>query len=301
MGRKVASPDLRVAAIAARQHGVATARQLRDAGLSEREVLERARKGRLFRLHQGVYAVGHPGVSQEGRWMAAVLACRSHRRAAFLSHRSAAASLGLLPAGEGPIEVVVRGSGGKAKRAGLLIHRSETLGADQVAQRHGVPVTTATRTIFDLRREPRRRRLSPAQLRRAMRQAAVLGYPLPGPAVDGTRSELETRFLALCKRHGLPRPALNVAVGPFTVDFLWRDRRLVVETDGFRFHRGRIAFEDDRRRDLQLLSYGLEVLRLTHDQVTRESRRVAEVLRARLSDPLGDIPTTPVGKSPNPS
>jgi very-short-patch-repair endonuclease len=39
-----------------------------------------------------------------------------------------------------------------------------------------------------------------------------------------------------------------VRVGGFEVDFLWRERRLIVETDGFRHHRTRRAFERDRAR-----------------------------------------------------
>jgi very-short-patch-repair endonuclease len=39
--------------------------------------------------------------------------------------------------------------------------------------------------------------------------------------------------------------------------------RTVVEVDGFRFHSTREAFERDRRRDAELQSAGLRVLRVT--------------------------------------
>jgi hypothetical protein len=48
---------------------------LRACGLSEAAIRRRVRDGRLHRLHLGVYAVGHPGVPLEGRFLAAVLAC----------------------------------------------------------------------------------------------------------------------------------------------------------------------------------------------------------------------------------
>ncbi len=99
---------------------------------------------------------------------------------------------------------------------------------------------------------------------------------------DPTRSELESRFLKLCRRHRLPQPQVNAQVGDFTVDFLWPDRRLVVETDGYRYHRGRVAFEQDRARDVELRLLGYEVLRFTHRQVVGESARVAAALRALL-------------------
>ena len=52
-------------------------------------------------------------------------------------------------------------------------------------------------------------------------------------------SELQQRFLALCARFGLPRPAEEVEIDGHDVDFLWPAERLVVETDGWRFHRTR--------------------------------------------------------------
>jgi hypothetical protein len=54
---------------------VARTGQLLLAGLSEAGVQRRVRAGRLHRIHRGVYAVGHSGLSNEGRWIAAVLAC----------------------------------------------------------------------------------------------------------------------------------------------------------------------------------------------------------------------------------
>ena len=44
------------------------------------------------------------------------------------------------------------------------------------------------------------------------------------------------RFLSLCRKHGLPKPEVNVRVGPYEVDFLWRGHRLIVETDGYATH-----------------------------------------------------------------
>jgi very-short-patch-repair endonuclease len=75
---------------------------------------------------------------------------------------------------------------------------------------------------------------------------------------------------------------VNVRIGAFLIDFLWRDRRLVVETDGYGYHRGRRAFQDDRARDLELRSLGFEVIRLSEEQVSEEGR-VAEVLRELLA------------------
>jgi len=138
----------------------------------------------------------------------------------------------------------------------------------------GIPVTTPARTIADLRRVA-----SEKEVRRAIRQAAVLGLPLGRDLEpDRTRSDLEWDFMRLCRRHRLPAPEVNVRIGPRLVDFLWRDARLVVETDGYRFHRGRQAFEDDRARDLDLRARGYDVLRFSYRQVADEPERVAAVV-----------------------
>jgi very-short-patch-repair endonuclease len=70
-----------------------------------------------------------------------------------------------------------------------------------------------------------------------------------------------------------------VAIGPYTVDFLWRERGLVVETDGWEGHRGRQAFEDDRARDAYLRLQGYEVLRFSWRQIFADVASVVAVLR----------------------
>src|SRR4051794_18822896 len=97
-----------IARVAGRQHGVLTQGQLVRAGLAPRAISHRAASGKLFRVYRGVYAVGHAGLSNEGRWMAAVLACGA---GAVLSHRSAAELLELLKPLTLPIHVTVAGAG----------------------------------------------------------------------------------------------------------------------------------------------------------------------------------------------
>jgi very-short-patch-repair endonuclease len=318
MSYKADTADLRVAEIADRQHGVVSVRQLIAAGIDRHGVSYRARTGRLHRIHHGVYGVGHSARSDKARWMAGVLACGRQQAwgvpepdgeevgdldsdwlkpevsrtvlehwGAAVSHHSGAQLWDLLPTRNGPADVLVPGTGGKEKRKGIRLHRSRSLLPAHVTLRDGIPVTTPARTIADLRRVVSKRGgsglISPWELRRAIRQADVLGLPL-GDRVegDGTRSDLEGDFLRLCRRHRLPTPAVNVRVGPHLVDFLWRDRKLVVETDSFIYHGGRTAFQDDRARDLDLRARGYEVIRLAEKQVNEEPRRVAEVVSAAL-------------------
>jgi very-short-patch-repair endonuclease len=78
------------------------------------------------------------------------------------------------------------------------------------------------------------------------------------------RSDLEARFLNLCRDAGLPLPATNALVEGFLVDAVWKEQRLIVELDGYEFHRTRAAFERDRHRDALLTIAGYRILRFTH-------------------------------------
>jgi very-short-patch-repair endonuclease len=272
-----ANPDVRVAAMAAQQHGVVSVGQLRKAGLDKHRVRHRVRTGRLHAVHRGVYAVGHSHLSAEGRWMAAVLACGT---GAVLSHRAAATAWRLLPdRPNAPIDVSVPSDAGKKIRRCIHLHRRPTLNSMAVARHRQIPITTPACTVADLGKVT-----PPADVRRARRQAAVLGLQIEGEREDdGTRSELEFLFLKLCRRYRLPAPEVNVWIDGILVDFAWRDRQLIVETDGFRYHRGRVSFEDERARDLRLRIHDFEVVRLTYNQVVRQPKETTDGLRKLLA------------------
>jgi very-short-patch-repair endonuclease len=116
-----------------------------------------------------------------------------------------------------------------------------------------------------------------------LREAEYLRLPLEGLfGSDGTRSELEARLLALCRRHRLPAPQVNAAVGPYTVDFLWRAERLVVEVDTYRTHGGRAMFDADRRRGAWLRRTGWQVVRVTDQWIEEAPAEVAATISALL-------------------
>lgn len=220
--------------------------------------------------------------------MAAVLACGDR---AVLSHASAAAAWDLLSVGSGLVHVTVPGDSGRARRSGVRVHRSRTLTPAQTTVHRGIPITTRERTIIDLARRlkgrPLEQLLNRAEphadfdtLRRV--RSPSLQAVLSGYTVSVTRSELENAFLTLCDDHGLPRPDTNAHIEGIEVDFVWRDARLIVEVDGYAYHRSPSAFERDRERDAILTTSGWRVLRFTHAQVTGRPEWVAAVaLRAR--------------------
>jgi very-short-patch-repair endonuclease len=274
MDEESANTDAVIARIAAVQHGVVEVGQLRAAGISKDSVWKAVKAGRLHRVFRGVYAVGHAGLSSEGMWMAAVLASGD---GAVLSHRSAAELWQLLPRRDGPVDVTIPTSAGRRRRRGLRIHRSPYLPVNATTTRDRIAVTTAARTLRDLPRV-----VPPALVRKATRQAEYLGLPLGAIQTDGTRSDLERAFLVLCRRHRLPAPVANATIGPYTVDFLWPDHHLVVETDAYATHRGRQAFEDDRARELYLHAAGYRLRRFTDNQVYGQPAALAASLRAEV-------------------
>jgi putative AbiEi antitoxin of type IV toxin-antitoxin system/uncharacterized protein DUF559 len=289
--------------LAARQHGVVALSQLRALGLSASAVRSRVAAGKLHRVYRGVYAVGHPVLNAEGRWLAAVLACGP---SAVLSHRSAAALWGIRKTARSAVEVTVPGQAGR-RRAGIEVHRGGTLQPRDGTTVSGIPCTTVPRTLLDLGEVLGRRALE-----RACDQAEVLrildagavrevlahadgrrGAPILRAVLDEhrfgqtlTRSELEERFLALCRGAGVPQPRVNAWVelegGGVEVDFLWISHRLVAETDGHASHGTRRAFELDRARDRRLLLAGWRVVRFTWRQVTFAPAEVTSSLRKLL-------------------
>jgi len=290
VGQELDTPDSEAAQIAVRQHGVLTRRQLEAVGLGARAIRNRIARGQLHRIHRGVYAVGHRGLSLHGRFMAAVLACGD---GAVLSHTSAVVLWDLLRPIDGPVHISVPSSSGRSRRPGIHLHRTPSLnphpepspspsfllqvggrrGRLLTTHRHNIPVTSVARTLEDLRASTL---LAPHLLRRATRQAEIKGYRLEHLTTDRTRSDLATLFLAIVRHYGLPLPEVNVTLGRWTVDFLWRRERVVVETDFWAYHRGSVAFEEDHARDLDLRSTGYTVLRYDDTQLENEPARVAE-------------------------
>jgi hypothetical protein len=275
MRRKRSTAGRRIAAIAGRQHGVVTVEQLRDAGVSETSVRRAVEAGRLHRLHRGVYAVGHRSLSWRGRWLAAVLAAGD---GAVLSHTSAVALWEFLRPIQGPVHVTVGAAVRRKQRPGIVVHRSRTLTASDITRRHGIAVTTPSRTISDVRGS-----IEPYLFRRALRQAELAGYRVPHLSlVKRSRSDLELLFLTFCERYGFPRPLVNLRVHGHLVDFFFAEQRVAVETDFWDYHRGSVAFEDDHARDLELRGHGLTTRRYTAEQLEAASDAVAADLREAL-------------------
>jgi very-short-patch-repair endonuclease len=283
----------RVWALVRAQHGVVARAQLAAMGFSRNAIHHRIATGRLHVIARGVYSVGRPTVSREGRWMAAVLCCGD---GAVLSHGSAAALMGFGLEREGCMEVSVRSSAIR-RHPGLRAHRRPRLRDADIGLYDRIPVTSPAQTLIDLAAEDDRITvermvdeadrldlISPPALRIELerhpgqRGVARLRTWLDRRTFRLTRSRLERLFLPLARDVGLPVPETKVWVNGFEVDFLWRELRLVVETDGLRHHRTPAQQSRDHRRDQAHAVAGFTSLRFTHEQVRYEPEHVRAVL-----------------------
>lgn len=271
--------DLRIARLADGQWGVVARRQLLASGISDRALHWRQRTGRLFPVFRGVYSVGHRPVAWESWWMGAVLYAGVW---SGLSHLAAGMHRGWIPREAVPIDVTVIGTGGRTQTGNPVVHRSRTLTEDQIQSHRGIPTTMPARTLRDLRP------LLPTwQWLRAVNQAeadgmltrAELDDLFPGMA-DRTKSELERRFCAICRRHGIPQPENNVVVAGREVDHYWRDVGLAVEIDSSRYHLTTTAFHRDRDRSNDLTLAGVPLLRFTDRRLFLDGPGVAGDVKA---------------------
>ena len=282
--------DRRVGELARRQHGVVDRAQLLALGLSRDAIEGRVKRGSLHSVHRGVYAVGHLALSRNGRFMAAVLACGE---GAALSHFSAAVLWRILDVG-GLIHVTAET---QRKCRGVVVHHAPLQG--ERVRREGIVVTTPARTLVDLADVVTTRRTlerafdeadylrldwQSAKPRHGRRGSGLLASVLAmhEPGSTRTLSELEEWFIAFCDEHGFRRPEVNFSIEGYLCDFVWRDRRLIVEADGGAAHGTRRAKERDPVRDADLQIAGWRVIRITSLRLSRQPDAVEEQLRKLL-------------------
>ncbi len=294
--------DQALGELALTQHGPFGLDQLRELGLTSRAVQKRAATGRLHRIHHAVYSlIPRELLKRDGLYMAAVLACGPD---AVLSHRSAARLHELRDYGYWKIEVTVPARSGRAHE-GVRVHRSTSLTEADVTVVENIPVTSVARTLLDLGDV-----LTPRQLERAFDQAEIaetldlkaindqLARNPTRPAAKKARAVLATHYigqtptwneneellLSITRSLNLPDPDTNQFIvledggPPLRVDFVWRDRRVIVEADSDKWHSSRQRMEIDRRRDQRLTAAGWTVIRTTWRQMKFRPYELRETL-----------------------
>lgn len=278
-------------------------RQLLAAGLSSSTIGRRVASRHLVPLHHGTYAVGHAHLTDHGRWTAAVLAVGP---GALLSHEDAAA-LHQLRARRNHPRVHVTTTGRAQSTRDIRVHGARSLDPRDRTTVAGIPTTSVARTLVDLagvlRPRPllnaineaeRRNRLDLDAVERALDRAHTRrgpGHARLRAALDRlarigtqlTESDLEDAVMAVVDAHDLPQPRTAYHLHGFRVDVCWPEHGLVVEADGWEFHKTRRSFEEDRMRANVLQAQGWRVLRFTHRQLTQEPGAVADLLAAALA------------------
>jgi very-short-patch-repair endonuclease len=286
--------------------------QLRELGFGEEAIEQAVASARLYQLFRSTYSIGRREVDLHGRLMAATLACGP---GTVVSHGSAAWLLGLWAAKPGEVEVIAPVEAGR-KHSGIRRRFPPPPPPEQVCDRHGIPSTSCSRTLVDLAGIAGTKALVDA-----VEEAAVIGV-LDVSAIDAIlaesrrrgsrrlntileewrrytprmrlRSRMEARLLPLLTHHVLPIPETNeklrIAGKTLEVDFLWREQRVVVETDGGRYHDHPRAQRRDAERNRLLARAGYRVPRIGWEQLRDEpDRAIAEVARF-LRTPPSPVP-----------
>jgi len=306
--KRTARSDQRLWKLAAAQHGVVSRKQMRALGMTDDVIDHEIRLGCVHRVFRGVYALGHPRADERSRLMAAVLACG---KGTVVSHRSAAALLGLIDDGPVVIDVIAPGSRGR-KIDGIRFHRVRPPRLEETGTVDGIPCTSPARTLVDLAgtvgdwtlrsafdRAAQKRLLDIAAIEASIdpRRPGMKGlldlvekWRVAAPLTKTRgklKSPLEAKVLPLLVQRDLPPPLINapveIAKGRIEVDFLWPEHRFAVEADSRDFHGTAMAFERDRWRDRELMRAGYSVLRVTHKEAEHEGEAVADTIASRLA------------------
>jgi very-short-patch-repair endonuclease len=281
--------------IAGEQAAIVSRAQLLAVGVSRGRISRALRSGSLHRIHRGVYASVAPELlTEEGHLMAALSAAGD---GALLSHGTAAWCWRIIPAP--PSMITLATPRRRVVVAGLEVFASARLRPGDSTHNGRFPTTTVARTLLDLatRYEHRAllRALAEAEFQHDLRPEDVertlrRGHPGSAnlraalkehaPGHGEMKSRLERRFRELLIRHNIELPERNQSVGPWTVDCLWRERRVAVELDGRQHQRPHQADSDDDR-DLWLRRHGYIARRYGKRQIEQKPDDViADLLEA---------------------
>jgi hypothetical protein len=284
--------DRLIAAIAAKQLGNITRRQLLDLGLTPNDIQYRIRVGRLHPVFRGVYAVGSPARLPLQRAAAAVLACGPH---AALAGSSSMTGWGFWRSWDQPFEVAL--IEGDRRIPGIRIHRPRNLEARDVRSQLGIRMTTPARTLLDIAA-----RRTDRQYKRDVNNALHSHYLTKGALVDlvsrhphhpaaprltwfvtteggPTRSDWERMLPAFCAAQNLPAPQMAIQKAGHTPDASWPHLGIVLELDSWEYHDTRFDFETDHERDLDYHTADQLPVRLTWELMIHLPDRTGEQLR----------------------
>lgn len=197
---------------------------------------------------------------------------------------------------------LLKSSGGAWRDAEVSVGVAQ-LPPHHVTNVAGVPATSIARTVVDLGRRSTlvsavvladsalRRGCTTAELEQVLADCRDWpGLPKAAAAVAQAsplaESVLESVSRAVFVRHRLPAPELQVSVGDSEgfigrVDFLWREQRVVGESDGMGKYTDILDLHAEKVRQERLECAGFTIIRWTWDDIwTRSDWVVARLARA---------------------
>jgi very-short-patch-repair endonuclease len=294
-----------VISLAESQHGAISSGQLRDLGVTEKQVHRLIRDGWLIPVRPGVFIVGGGPRTWYQAVMTAVLAARP---AAVASH-STAAVLWELPGVERNGTELSTSRPDRRRLAGVRAHRTRAFLDCEHTTRERIPVTTVARTIVDLSGRfsvPKLGRMTDHGLRKGtlrledLRKCVAGLHPAPGRhpnkihrvllrrlrGYEPGDTDLEMRFVRALVAGGLPEPVqqhrLTLGSRRCRIDLAYPDVKLAIEIDGWEFHRTRTAFDEDRARANDLVVAGWHVLRFTSTMTNLQAVETTTAARQQL-------------------
>jgi predicted transcriptional regulator of viral defense system len=290
--RRYRGPTQDFEVLEAARHHVITLDELRALGLSDSAVARRVRAGRLHRKFPEVFAVGRPDLPLDGVFLAAVLACGPEAKLGFLS---ALRKFDLRRGGTYRIDVIAPRS--IKPKKGIRLHRPRSLDELETTELDGIPITTVAQTLLDVAAPVHGMNMGKLLHEAIVQQqfdlraiSAVLARNPTAPGarrlaealteeVPFTRSNLEDATLELFRSFSVPKPETNAWVWDgeklVEVDFVWREFGLIVEVDGWRYHRSRWRRRQDAAKTEALEAQGWKVRRFSEFEISGTPAQVA--------------------------
>ena len=282
------------------QHGLIHRPVVVPAHISRSSWARAVRAGVLVIEYPGVARLATVAPSDLQRIKAAHLACGPD---SLIAGATAAWLHGVSVPAPTDVHVLTTNRLVNAHKYRLVLHRPVQHALIEPTFFDGIPATAPARTLFDVAAwTPQFLNstfehflvtgdLTVRSTWRALFQIAKQGRPgitrvrnllnSWSPDAEQPESVLEAKMLSLCYSAGFPPFEFQASVGPYRVDFLWREQMAIVECDGFAFHGStRDAFERDRLRDAYLQSLGFTVWRFSFRQLTFQQNEVRERLRS---------------------
>jgi very-short-patch-repair endonuclease len=291
--------EAELAWLAGRQEWCLHRRQLLAGGLGRHAILTRVNRGTLHPLLTDVYLWGRAQPEPLSMAMAVALHLRGD---ALISGAFAVWIWGMIDERPELIEVALAGRNARGI-PGVTIKRVPNLETADIRRRKGLPVVSPARALVEFAAAASRFELESAMamLRRkglatdkeveAVLDRMPLNRPgvkivrhllaVPAGSLAALKSDYERKLRRLCRLADLQAPLSNIRPEGFEVDLCWPQQKLIVEFDGWEFHKQK--FKADRRRDAHLQARGWRVIRFTADDVDLLPYVVVAQLAAALT------------------